>query len=128
MATSMNTGAVLGQGMLILDVTRTAARSGPVNPTKGGWSKRSEITESQVAVFRGVANHALLLFFPDQNLKAFDQKTRPQTKMPQPRAGSGSAMNIQRCPPRRLFSRADSTPSCLRWERRLRRSARHTAN
>jgi len=61
MATLVNMGAVFGQGMLILGVTRTAARLGPVNPTKGGWSKRSEITESQVAVFRGVANHALLL-------------------------------------------------------------------
>ena len=32
-------------------------------------------------------------------------------------------MNIQRCPPRRLFSSADSTPSCLRWKRSLARSA-----
>jgi hypothetical protein len=48
----MNTGAVLGQGMLILDVTQAAAKPGPVNPTTAGWFKRSEITESQVADFR----------------------------------------------------------------------------
>jgi hypothetical protein len=62
MATWMNIEAVLGRGTLFLDVIQTAAKPGPVNPTTAGWSKKPKIPKSQVAVFRGVANHALLLF------------------------------------------------------------------
>ena len=60
-AALVNMGAVLGQRMLTLNVAKASAKPGGVNPTTAGWFKRSEITESQVAVFRGVANHALLL-------------------------------------------------------------------
>ena len=51
MATLMDIRAVLGQGMLILDVTQ-AAKPVAVNTTTAGWSIRSEIAESQVADFR----------------------------------------------------------------------------
>ena len=75
MATLMNTGAVLGQGMLILDVTQAAAKPGPVNPTTAGWFKRSEITESQVADFRRTCKPQIADCSPVRWLQAFDHQT-----------------------------------------------------
>ena len=75
MATLMNTGAVLGQGMLILDVTQAAAKPGPVNPTTAGWFKRSEITESQVADFRRTCKPQIAACSPVRWLQSSDHQT-----------------------------------------------------